>query len=329
MAASATGAGSVPEFIDPMKATPEDCLPEGDGWAYEIKWDGVRTVAFLGEDGVRLQSRNRRDVSAQYPEATSLSGPGAGTVLDGEIVAFDADGRPSFELLQSRINLGSARDVARRRGEVPVVLILFDLLFLEGRDLMAQPYSERRARLEALSLEGPAFQIPRYHRGDGVELLEATRQRRLEGLVAKGLDSPYRPGRRSRNWIKVKNFRRQELVVGGWLPGQAGRAGRIGALLVGHYRDGELRYSGRVGTGYTDAELARLAGRLAPLARTVSPFASDPPVPAPTRRLGQWVEPVLVVEVAFTEWTEGGTLRAPAYKGERLDREPATVVRET
>jgi len=327
--ASAAGTGPVPEFIDPMMATPEHRLPEGEGWAYEIKWDGVRTVAFIEPAGVRLQSRSRRDVTGQYPEATALTGPGSGTVLDGEIVAFDADGRPSFERLQSRINLGSARDVSLRRAEVPVVFILFDLLFLEGRDLMGLPYSERRRQLEALGLDGPTCQIPRHHLGDGAALLEATRQRGLEGLVAKRLDSPYQPGRRNRSWIKVKNFRRQELVVGGWLPGQAGRAGRIGALLVGHYRDRQLRYAGRVGTGFTDTELGRLASRLAPLARTVSPFASDPPVPTPTRRLGHWVEPALVVEVAFSEWTEGGTLRAPAYKGERFDRDPATVIRET
>ena len=329
MGASTAGPDSVPEFIDPMRATAQDHLPEGEGWAYEIKWDGVRTVAFIGAGGVRLQSRSGRDVTGHYPEATELTGVGTGTVLDGEIVAFDQDDRPSFERLQSRINLGSVREVSLRRVEVPVAFVLFDLLYLEGHNLMGLPYAERRSQLEALALAGPSLQVPRHHRGDGAALLEATRQRGLEGLVAKRLDSTYQPGRRSRNWIKVKNFRRQELVVGGWLPGQAGRNGRIGALLVGHYHQGQLRYAGRVGTGFTDAELVRLADLLAPLARADSPFSADPALPAPTRRLGRWVEPALVIEVAFSEWTVRGTLRAPAYKGERFDRDPATVVRET
>jgi len=309
-----------------MKATSTDVLPVGPLWAYEIKWDGVRTIAFAGPDGLRLQSRSLRDVTAQYPEVAGVGGLGEGTVLDGEIVAFDEDGRPSFERLQSRINLASRLDVVRRQGEIPVVFMVFDLLRLDGRDLTAEPYSDRRRQLEDLAANAASIQVPRHHVGDGPALLEATRQQGLEGLVAKRVDSPYLPGRRTRTWLKVKNFRRQELVVGGWLPGQGGRSGRIGALLVGHYEDGRLRFAGRVGTGFDDAELARLDSRLAPLVRPDCPFVPEPP--ALVRRSARWVDPVVVVEVAFSEWTSGGTLRAPSYKGEHSDRDAAAVRRE-
>ena len=309
-------------------ATAMATLPsDGHEWAYEIKWDGVRTIAFAEGGGLRLQSRTRRDVSAQYPEVAELGGTlGPGTVLDGEIAALDDAGRPSFERLQSRINLASPRDIAAKRSEIPATFLVFDLLYRDGEDLTGRPYAERRSVLEGLGLEATGIQVPRVHVGDGPELLEATRRQGLEGLVAKRTDSVYLPGRRSRSWVKVKNFRRQEFVVGGWLGGSGARAGRIGALLVGHQDEAGLRYAGRVGTGFNDAELERLAGRLAPLARERSPFS--PPLPADVTRAGHWVEPRLVVEVAFTEWTGAGTLRAPSYKGERHDKDPAAVVRE-
>jgi bifunctional non-homologous end joining protein LigD len=311
-----------------MMATAMANLPsDGHEWAYEIKWDGVRTIAFAGGSGLRLQSRTRRDVTAQYPEVAELSGHlGPGTVLDGEIAALDEVGRPSFERLQSRINLASPRDIAAKRTEIPATFLVFDLLYRDGTDLTGRPYAERRSLLEGLGLESMGFQVPRAHVGDGPALLAATRQQGLEGLVAKRTDSVYLAGRRSRAWVKVKNFRRQEFVVGGWLGGAGGRAGRIGALLVGYQDDNGLRYAGRVGTGFNDAELERLAGKLDPLRRDTSPFT--PPVPAEVARTGQWIEPHLVVEVAFTEWTGTGTLRAPSYKGERHDKDPEAVVKE-
>ena len=322
------GPGGVPNTIEPMMATAMASLPaDGHEWAYEIKWDGVRTIAFAGGGALRLQSRTRRDVTAQYPEVAEMGGGlGPGTVLDGEIAALDEAGRPSFERLQSRINLASPRDIAAKRSEIPATFLVFDLLYRDGVDLTGRPYGERRSLLEGLDLEAMGMQVPRAHVGDGPALLDATRQQALEGLVAKRTDSVYLPGRRSRSWVKVKNFRRQEFVVGGWLGGAGARAGRIGALLVGYQGDGGLCYAGRVGTGFNDAELERLAGKVGPLRRDSSPFA--PPLPSDVARMGQWIEPRLVVEVAFTEWTSAGTLRAPSYKGERLDKDPRGVIRE-
>jgi bifunctional non-homologous end joining protein LigD len=323
--------GGVPNVIEPMKATAMAELPvDADRWAYEIKWDGVRTVAFATGTGLRLQSRSLRDVTVQYPEIAALGASlSPGTVIDGEIAALDESGKPSFERLQSRINLASARDLAARQVDTPVTFLVFDLLYQAGSDVMGLAYIERRGLLENLGLEGAGFQVPRAHLGDGPALLEATRQQGLEGLMAKRADSTYLPGRRSRAWVKVKNFRRQEFVVGGWLEGSGARAGRIGALLAGYHGAGGLRYAGRVGTGFNSAELERLQRRVEPLARSVSPFGPEPALPVEVARAGHWVEPELVVEVAFSEWTQAGTLRAPSYKGERSDKDPAAVVRET
>src|SRR6266540_5113692 len=225
------------------------------------------------------------------------------------------------------MNLASESAIRRRMADRPVTYLAFDLLYLDGRLLLDLPYTERRERLEGLQLEGANWQTPSSHRGEGEELLDLTRKRGLEGLVAKRLDSRYLPGRRTRAWLKVKNIRSQELVIGGWLPGQGRRAGTLGAILVGYYDgDGEeqrLRYAGRVGTGFTDAELDRLAGMLEPLRCDESPFEGRQP---PKQAI--FVEPELGAEVAFREWTAAGTLRAPVYKGLRSDKEPQEVVRE-
>jgi bifunctional non-homologous end joining protein LigD len=202
--------------------------------------------------------------------------------------------------------------------------MIFDLLYLDGRVLIDLPYTERREHLEGLALQGPNWQTPTYHRGDGKSLLKLTRERGLEGLVAKRLDSRYLPGKRTRAWLKVKNLMGQELVIGGWMPGKGRRANTIGALLVGYYEeeDGErhLRYAGRVGTGFTNAELDRLAGLLEPLRTDQSPFTGRQPP-----RESAFVEPKLVAEVAFREWTAARTLRAPVYKGLRPDKGPEEV----
>jgi bifunctional non-homologous end joining protein LigD len=320
----------MPDGIKPMAAVLSTDLPGDDeNWAYEIKWDGIRAIAYCETGSLHLESRTLRDITATYPElralAAELGSPDA--VLDGEVVAFDDAGRPSFERLQGRMNLASESAVRRRMGDCPVTYMVFDVLYLDGRTLMDLPYTERREHLESLRLDGPNWQTPSYHQGDGEGLLELTRQRELEGLVAKRIDSRYLPGRRTRAWLKVKNLMGQELVIGGWLPGQGRRAGTLGAILVGYNEeeDGEqrLKYAGRVGTGFTDDELDRLAGLLAPLRTKKTPFAGRQPP-----RQAVFVEPSLVAEVAFREWTAARTLRAPVYKGLRSDKRPEEVVFE-
>jgi bifunctional non-homologous end joining protein LigD len=320
----------MPKQLKPMLATLSARLPrDEEDWAYEIKWDGVRAIAYSEAGQLRLESRNLREITSHYPELRALAAA-LGTreaVFDGEVVAFDDGGRPSFELLQSRMNLASEAAIRGRMADCPVTYLIFDLLHLEGRSLLDLPYAERRERLDALALEGPSWQTPSHHRGEGEALLRLTRDRGLEGLVAKRLDSRYLPGRRSRAWLKVKNTRSQELVIGGWLPGQGRRAETIGAILVGYNEDDDggrrLRYAGRVGSGFTEAELRRLAGLLEPLETRESPFEGRQPP-----KQAVFVEPRLVAEIAFREWTAARTLRAPVYKGLRADKDPAEVVLE-
>jgi bifunctional non-homologous end joining protein LigD len=299
-------------------------LPRDDGgWAYEIKWDGVRAVAYVAGGGVRLESRNLNDVTARYPEVGGVAGAlgGRDVVLDGEIVAFDERGRPSFERLQGRMHLTTGVEARSRVN--PVVYCVFDLLWLDGEDLMSRPYTERRERLEALALDGPNWRTPTYSVGNGEELLGASASQGLEGIVCKRLDSPYEPGRRGGTWLKVKNTRRQELVIGGWLPGEGRRAGHLGAILTGYYDDGALRFAGKVGTGFDERELERIEGLLRPLARDTSPFEGRQP-----ERGAHFVEPELVAEIEFTEWTSQNVLRHPSYKGLRDDKRPLEVVLE-
>jgi bifunctional non-homologous end joining protein LigD len=320
----------MPEHLRPMAAVLATGVPRDDeNWAHEIKWDGIRAIAYCETGRLRLESRTLRDITSTYPELRAVAAELGSTeaVLDGEIVAFDEDSKPSFERLQGRMNLASEAAVRRRMGDCPVTYLVFDLLHLDGRSLMELPYTKRRERLEDLSLDGPNWQTPSYHRGDGESLLNLTRQRGLEGLVAKRLDSRYLPGRRTHAWLKVKNLMGQELVIGGWLPGQGRRAGTLGALLVGYHEDDDgerhLRYAGRVGTGFTDDELDRLAGLLEPLRTKKRPFTGRQPP-----REAIFVEPKLVAEVAFREWTNARTLRAPVYKGLRPDKNPEEVVFE-
>jgi bifunctional non-homologous end joining protein LigD len=320
----------MPEHLRPMAALLSTDIPRDDeNWGYEIKWDGIRAIAYCETGRLRLESRTLRDITPTYPELRPLAAElgSRDAVLDGEIVAFDDEGNPSFERLQGRMNLASDAAVRRRMGDCPVTYLVFDVLYLEGRTLMDLPYTERRERLEDMGLNGPNWQTPTYHQGDGKSLLDLTRQRGLEGLVAKRLDSRYLPGRRTRAWLKVKNLMGQELVIGGWLPGQGRRAGTLGALLVGYHEDEDgkpaLRYAGRVGTGFSDEELDRLSGMLEPLRAEKSPFTGRQPP-----RESVFVEPELVAEVAFREWTRARTLRAPVYKGLRPDKKPEEVVFE-
>jgi bifunctional non-homologous end joining protein LigD len=317
----------MPQRIVPMLARTGTLPAKDTEWAFEIKWDGVRAIAYSTPGELRLESRNLNDITDSYPELARL-GRDLGShhaVLDGEIVAFEESGRPSFGRLQQRMHVAS-RDAARRLAKAtPVTYVIFDLLWLDGHSLMALPYRERRERLAGLKLSGESWQTPEHVVGHGRELLAASVEQRLEGIVAKRLDSRYEPGRRSTSWIKIKTMRRQEFVVGGWLPGKGRRRESIGALLLGVYEpDGSLRHVGRVGTGFSDKELDRLARLLAPLAQADSPFTSGERAP----RGAVFCEPRLVAEVEFAEWTGAGNIRHPSYKGLREDKDPREVVRE-
>ena len=323
------GRSPLPAQVEPMKATLAKLPRDDDAWAFEIKWDGVRAIAICETGRVRLHSRTLRDITPQYPElaAIALELEGREAVLDGEVVAFDADGRPSFQRLQGRMHLAKEEEVRRRRRDVPVTYVIFDLLHLDGESLLGLPYEERREQLAGLGLDGVNWQTPSFHRGDGEAMLGLSLERGLEGIVAKKLDSPYRPGRRSREWLKIKNHRAQEVVIGGWIPGKGHRDGDVGALVIGVYEgegdDRHLRFAGKVGTGFSQDELRMLSTRLAALRRPGSPFEGRQP-----QRDAIFAEPELVAEVEFAEWTRAGTLRHPSYKGLRDDRPAKEVVRE-
>jgi bifunctional non-homologous end joining protein LigD len=324
-----------PENVVPMLARLSE-LPRDDGrWAVEVKWDGIRAIAYCQPGRVQLQTRNLNDVSVQYPEVRRISRAlGArDAVLDGELVAFDQDGRPSFERLQQRIHNSDENVVRRRMKTHPVVYVVFDLLYLDGEDLTAEPYSRRRELLEGLELSGDAWQTPGHSVGHAEELLAASKEQGLEGVILKRLDSVYCPGKRTGTWLKVKNVSRQEMVIGGWTPGEGRRKEHLGALLVGYFeRDGGkpsgskrlLRYAGKVGTGFKAADLTAIAARLAPLERKTSPFGAGPKPP----KGATFVEPRLVAEVEFREMTKEGILRHSAYKGMREDKAADEVVLE-
>lgn len=322
----APGVEPMPERIEPMKAKLGP-LPSDDGaFAYEVKWDGIRAVARLDRGHLDLTGRNGTDYRPRYPELRPLGAALGSTraILDGEIVAFDDQGKPSFERLQSRMHLTGEAAVKRRAKELPVTYVAFDLLWLDGHLTTALPYRDRRRLLADLELDGPHWRAPTHHEGDGAALLEATREQGLEGIVAKRLESPYEPGRRSGAWVKVKNVLRQEVVIGGWARGEGKRSGSFGALCAGvHDDEGRLRYVGKVGTGFDEAMLGLLTRELTNRRRDTSPFEGRQP-PRDTI----FIEPELVAEVELREWTRTGTLRAPAFKGLRDDVDPAAVVRE-
>ncbi|HTU28181.1 MAG TPA: DNA ligase D [Solirubrobacteraceae bacterium] len=328
----------MPEHLPPMLAG-AGTLPTDDArWSFEVKWDGVRAIAYARPGRLRLESRNLNEITQAYPEVRGLSEQLGmrEAVLDGEIVAFGEDGAPSFERLQRRMHVSAPSAIARLQKSTPVVFAIFDVLYLDGRSLMGLPYEQRRARLEQLALGGPAWRVPAAFRGSarpGAELLKATAAQGLEGVVAKRLDSRYEPGRRTGAWIKVKNMNRQELVIVGWLPGEGRRERRIGALLMGvrepptapsSNAPGPLRYAGRVGTGFTERTLDELATRLKPLVTDNQPFDPMPKLP----RNAIYVRPELIAEVEFREWTSEGVMRAPSFKGLRDDKSSAQVVRE-
>ncbi|SOD63308.1 bifunctional non-homologous end joining protein LigD [Streptomyces zhaozhouensis] len=320
---------AVPDAVAPMLAV-DGRPPTGARWAYEWKWDGYRCCLRVAADGqTRLTSRNGNDLTPTYPElAQAGPGPLAGrsAVLDGEIVALGPGGGPDFGRLQRR---HQRRHPGRALlAEVPVVFFAFDLLMLDGERLLDLPYRRRRAALEALPTDPSGrIAVPPSHPGaeaDPEALLRVAEAHGLEGLMAKRLDSPYQPGRRSPRWVKTPLVRTIEVVVGGWQPGSGHRAGTVGSLLVGAFdEDGRLRYVGHVGSGFSEAVLADLDLRLAGLSRADSPFAER--LPTARTRVARWVEPRLVGEVAFRAWTREGRLRQPSWRGARPDRDPAAA----
>jgi bifunctional non-homologous end joining protein LigD len=296
----------------PMLAVPDEHLPRDDeSWAFEMKWDGYRAIVEVAKGRLRIASRRGNEVTARYPELDGLpSAVGLDAILDGELVVLDEHGRASFQAIQQHTG--------------PAVFVAFDVLELERKNVMPRAWQDRRALLERLALAGDRWQTSPATTGGGPRALDAARQLGFEGVVAKRLDSPYLPGRRSPAWRKVKIAKRQELVIGGWMPGKGRLANSLGSILVGYHEavGGPLRYAGRVGSGFDDK--AREALLLGLVRRDSSPFD-----PVPKVKSAVWVEPDAVAEVRFTEWTADGILRQPVFLGLRDDKDPDEVVRET
>jgi bifunctional non-homologous end joining protein LigD len=308
-----------PRRYRPMLATLEREVPGGSGWLFEVKWDGYRALAYVRGGEAELLSRNDNDLTARFGDVAraiprALRTPDC--VLDGEVCALDEQGRPSFSAMQ------------QGKPGTPVVYEAFDLLELEGEPLVDLPFGERRARLEALlDRRNTTVRLSEAFE-DGNALYEAAGRQGLEGIVAKRADSPYRQGRRTREWLKIKTHGRQEFVIAGYTKGQGRRSGRFGSLVLGVWRGRELAYVGNCGTGFTDRDIDELLARLRPLERAASPFAVVPKMPKVKRPDVVWVEPELVCEVEFVEWTHDGRLRAPSFQGLREDKPASDVRRE-
>ena len=306
--------GGQRDLIRPMLATlARELPPDGAQWAAELKWDGMRAVAYLAGGQMQLRSRAGHDVTAAYPDLAGLAAAAAGrqAILDGEIVALGDDGiRPSFAGLQRRMHV--RRPAAGLLAAVPVSYLVFDLLSLDGRALLARPYEQRREMLEGLGLQVPGVSVPPSFPGDGPAVLAVSRQHGLEGIVLKRLGSPYVPGRSSALWLKIKHAHAQTVVIGGWTPRAAGRAEVVRSLLVGVPGPAGLVYRGQVGTGLTESGRRELARRLAAAAQPHSPFAGT--VPASAARRARWAAPLLYGEVGFTELTPAGHFRHPVWR---------------
>jgi bifunctional non-homologous end joining protein LigD len=307
--------------FEPMLASPWPAPFSDPGWLFEVKWDGVRVILNWTGNSLILQSRSGRDVTATYPEMSTLARPAA-CVLDGEMVAFDSTGRPSFSALQKRLGIAGGMKAIEAARLAPISYVVFDLLF-DGEDVTRRPIEERLERLRALDLPGPvvASEVIEEH---GEALFSAVVERELEGIVAKRHGSPYRPGVRSPDWRKIPHVRVVRAVVGGFTVGEGGRAGTFGSLALGLWEGTRLRWIGSVGTGFADSALLAIRSALDEMTVAESPFWPDPEL-----SIGlTWVAPHLVARVEFKEWTEAGRLRAPSFKG-FIAEEPEQVTWES
>lgn len=311
--------------VAPMSAVSGELPTDDDRWQFEPKWDGMRVVVEVDDGTVRARSRTDRDVTGEFPELLGLAEVAAHAVLDGEIVAMDDDGRTSFGRLQRRFGVTDPLQVRARAAAVPAFFVVFDLLHLDGRDTWRLPLGERRELLESTVADGPTWRVTPAGRGHGHAWLAAARAQRLEGVMAKRLDAPYEPGRRSPAWRKVKLRHQQEFLVCGWTAGTGARDrdDAIGSLVLGCHGDGGLRWVGNVGTGFTHADLRWWRAELDAAATEECPFA-DPPA-HPALRGARWVHPGHVVQVAYAEWTNDRRLRQPSLVGRRVDVDPTAV----
>jgi bifunctional non-homologous end joining protein LigD len=303
----------------PMLATLAEDVPRGAGWGFEVKWDGYRAIATQAGGEATLTSRNGNDLTVRFQNVAkeipkALKTPDC--VVDGEVCALDEAGRSSFSAMQ------------QGKAGTPIVYYVFDLLEVEGEPLIDLPLVERRKRLEQLlDRRNKTVRLSEFF-DDGRALYEAAKKQRLEGVMAKRLDSRYLPGKRTRDWLKIKTHSEQEFVVAGYTKGTGRRASSFGSLVLGYYRGDELVYAGNVGTGFNSREIEKLLDRLRPLRRDTPPFREVPKMPKVRKSDVIWVEPKLVVEVEFAEWTHDGRLRAPSYKGIREDKAPEDVRKE-
>jgi bifunctional non-homologous end joining protein LigD len=314
---------TTPGFIPPMLATLVGGPFDDPDWLFEVKWDGFRVEAVIDGDSVRLWTRGELDAAERYfgPFLDPPTWLGARrAVVDGEVIALDAHGEPDFALLQARIK---GRGVTAH--PTPFVYEVFDLLHLDGRSLLDEPLEERRRLLAGVLRPDPRVRLSEHIETNGIAFFETARVRGLEGIMAKDRHSPYAPGKRSDRWQKIKIRPEQELVVGGWVKG-AGKATDLGALLVGVYEDGTLRYAGKIGAGFTNSNRDELLAAVAPLAAPDPPFATPPPRAA--ARDAQWLRPELVIRAEFAGWTGDGLVRQAAYKGIELEKDPHRVIRE-
>jgi bifunctional non-homologous end joining protein LigD len=287
----------------PMKAAMGTLPADGDGWAYEIKWDGYRTLVFIEGQNVRLQSTSGKDVTQRWPEFSDLAGSvnAMTAILDAELVVFDDDGRPDFGLVQQS-GVGTDREA---------VLHVFDVLSVDDTDTIGLPYLDRRRLLDALVEPGDNWLVPAHRVGDGTALLAATAAQQLEGVIAKRVDSVYRPGTRARDWIKIKNRTIVELVIGGYTEGVGNRSGTFGSLLLGRPDGNDLVFAGGVGTGFTQDMLTSITTRLRTIGANSCPFVTQPP--AKHRRGAHWVEPRLTAAVEIAEFTNDGFVRHASF----------------